>query len=99
MRTYFAYPMSPSSSILDYFAKTGEQTGIIVKQAEDEITAIQMNIGSMYAGARSLTATSGGGFDLMTESISLSGMIEVPCVVVIAQRPGPATGLPTRTAQ
>lgn len=99
VRTYFAYPMSPSSSILGYFAKTAPKTGVVVRQVEDEISAIQMSLGSMYAGTRSMTATSGGGFDLMTETISLSGMTEVPCVVAIAQRPGPATGLPTWTAQ
>jgi len=99
VRTYFAYPMSPSSSILGYFAKTAPETGIVVRQVEDEISAIQMSLGSMYAGTRSMTATSGWGFDLMTETISLSGMTEVPCVVAIAQRPGPATGLPTWTAQ
>lgn len=99
VRAYFAYPMSPSSSLLDYFAATAQETGIVVKQAEDEITAIQMNIGASYAGTRALTATSGWWFDLMSESVSLSGMIEVPCVVVVGQRPGPATWLPTRTAQ
>lgn len=99
VRTYFAYPMSPSSSILWYFATTAMETGILVKQVEDEITAIQMALWSMYTGTRSLTATSGWWFDLMSETISLSGMIEVPCVCVIAQRPGPATWLPTWTAQ
>lgn len=99
MRAYYAYPMSPASSILSYLAKTAATTGIVVKQAEDEITAVQMALGSMHVGARALTATSGGGFDLMTETISLSGMIETPLVVVVAQRPGPATGLPTWTAQ
>ena len=86
--------MSPSSSILTYLAKTAHETGMLVKQAEDEITVVQMALGSMYAGTRSLCATSGGGYDLMTETISLAGMIECPLVVVICQRPGPATGLP-----
>ncbi len=99
VRTYYAYPMSPSSGILSYIAKTSHDTGIVVKQAEDEITAAQMTIGSMYAGTRALVSTSGGGFDLMTESLSLAGMIENPLVIIIAQRPGPATGLPTWTAQ
>lgn len=98
-KTYYAYPMSPSSSILSYLSEWSPQTGMMVKQAEDEITAIQMNIGSSYAGTRALTATSGGGFDLMTESLSLAAMIEVPLVMVDVQRPGPATGLPTWTAQ
>lgn len=98
-RAYYAYPMSPSSSILTYMAELAPKTGMIVKQAEDEITAAQLAIGSMYMGTRALTGTSGGGFDLMTESLSLAGMIENPFVVVIAQRPGPATGLPTWTGQ
>lgn len=98
-RAYFAYPMSPASSILTYMAEYVPQTGMIVKQAEDEISAAQFSIGAMYMGTRALTATSGGGFDLMTESLSLVGMIENPWVCVIAQRPGPATGLPTWTGQ
>jgi 2-oxoglutarate ferredoxin oxidoreductase subunit alpha len=72
---------------------------MVEKQVEDEITAIGSTLGAMFAGTRALTATSGGGFDLMTEHISLSGITEVPLVVVIGQRPGPATGLPTWTTQ
>lgn len=98
-RAYYAYPMSPSSSILTDMAALVPQTGMIVKQAEDEITAAQLTIGSMYMGTRALCGTSGGGFDLMTESLSLVGMIENPFVCVIAMRPGPATGLPTWTGQ
>jgi 2-oxoglutarate/2-oxoacid ferredoxin oxidoreductase subunit alpha len=99
VRAYYAYPMSPSTSILVYLAKVSHQTGMLVKQAEDEITAVQMALGSMHMGTRALVATSGGGFDLMTETVSLSGMIETPLVTIIVQRPGPATGLPTWTAQ
>ena len=99
VRAYYAYPMSPASSILTYLANWAEESGMLIKQAEDESTAIQMTIGSMFMGTRSFTATSGGGFDLMTESLTLPGMIESPFVVVIAQRPGPATGLPTWSAQ
>lgn len=98
-RAYYSYPMTPSSSILTYFANTYKKTGVIVKQAEDEITAVQMAIGSMYMGTRALVATSGGGFDLMTETISLAGITETPLVVVLGQRPGPATGMPTWTSQ
>lgn len=98
-KAYYAYPMSPSSSILSYLSDWAPSTGMMVKQAEDEITAVQLNVGSSYAGTRSLTATSGGGFDLMTESVSLAAMIEVPLVLIDVQRPGPATGLPTWTAQ
>lgn len=98
VRTYFAYPMTPSSSILAYLASIQHETGMIVKQVDDEIAAAQMAIGSMFMGTRSLTGTSGGGFDLMTESVSLTGITETPFVCVIAQRPGPATGLPTWTS-
>ncbi|MGI6423618.1 MAG: 2-oxoacid:acceptor oxidoreductase subunit alpha [Candidatus Dojkabacteria bacterium] len=94
-RAYFAYPMTPSTSILDTFGKTYMETGIVVKQAESEITAIQLVMGAMYMGTRAFTATSGGGFDLMTETISCAGMTETPLVVVLGQRAGPATGVPT----
>lgn len=99
VRAYFGYPMSPSSTILSHMSEIGPKLGIVVKQAEDEITAAQMTMGSMYAGTRALTATSGGGYDLMTETVSLAGIIENPLVIIIAQRPGPGTGLPTWTAQ
>lgn len=94
-----AYPMTPSTGIINYFAKNQQKLGIFTEQAEDEIAAINMAVGAGYAGARAMTATSGGGFALMTEGISLAGMTETPVVIVLAQRPGPATGLPTRTAQ
>jgi len=93
-----AYPMSPSTGIMTAFAKDSS-LGVFIEQAEDEIAAINMALGASYAGARAMTATSGGGFALMVESISLAGMTETPLVIVLAQRPGPATGLPTRTAQ
>lgn len=99
VRAYFAYPMSPASSVLSHLALMAPKTGMLVKQAEDEITAAQMSIGAMFMGTRAFTATSGGGYDLMTESISLAGMIENPLVIVLAQRAGPATGLPTWTMQ
>jgi 2-oxoglutarate ferredoxin oxidoreductase subunit alpha len=99
VRVYYSYPMTPSSSILTYLADRSNLTGMIVKQVEDEITAAAMAIGSNFMGTRALTGTSGGGFDLMTEHMSLAGMIEVPFVVVLGQRPGPATGMPTWTAQ
>jgi 2-oxoglutarate ferredoxin oxidoreductase subunit alpha len=99
VRVYYSYPMTPSSSILTYLAERSNLTGMIVKQVEDEITAAAMAIGSNFMGTRALTGTSGGGFDLMTEHLSLAGMIEVPFVVVLGQRPGPATGMPTWTTQ
>jgi 2-oxoglutarate ferredoxin oxidoreductase subunit alpha len=76
-----------------------DKFGIVVKHAEDEIAAMNMIVGAGFSGARALTATSGGGFALMTEAVSLAGCSETPCVVVEAQRPGPSTGLPTRTEQ
>jgi 2-oxoglutarate/2-oxoacid ferredoxin oxidoreductase subunit alpha len=96
---YSAYPMSPSTGIMEKMAKYARQFDIVVEQAEDEIAAINMIIGASFCGARSLAATSGGGFSLMVEGLSLAGMTETPIVIVIAQRPGPATGFPTRTEQ
>ena len=93
-----AYPMSPSTGIITMFVED-PALGVFAEQAEEEIAAINMAIGASYAGVRAMTATSGGGFALMVEAISLAGMTETPLVVVLAQRPGPATGLPTRTAQ
>ena len=98
-RSYFVYPMSPSSSILTHLSNFSHKTNMMVKQVEDEITAAEMTLGAMTMGTRSLTATSGGGYDLMTETVSLAGMIESPWLCVLCQRPGPATGLPTWTGQ
>ncbi|MGB6867015.1 MAG: 2-oxoacid:acceptor oxidoreductase subunit alpha [Candidatus Aminicenantaceae bacterium] len=94
-----SYPMSPSTGVMTFLSQQMENFGVVVEQAEDEIAAINMALGGSYAGARTMVTTSGGGFALMTEGVSLSGMIETPVVVHIAQRPGPATGLPTRTEQ
>lgn len=94
-----SYPMSPATGVLAFLAQHGKDFGVVADQAEDEIAAINQGLGAWYAGARAIVTTSGGGFDLMTEGVSLSGMIETPIVVHIGQRPGPATGLPTRTEQ
>jgi 2-oxoglutarate ferredoxin oxidoreductase subunit alpha len=94
-----SYPMSPSTPVLTFLAQHGRDFGIVVEQAEDEIAAVNMAIGAWYAGARAMVTTSGGGFALMTEGVSLAGMLENPLVIHLAQRPGPATGLPTRTEQ
>ena len=99
IRFYCAYPMSPSTSILEYLAAKGDDAGIVVEQAEDEIAAANMAIGASFAGVPSMTGTSGGGFSLMVESLGLSGIAEIPLVVIDVARPGPATGLPTRTEQ
>ncbi|MCX7881393.1 MAG: 2-oxoacid:acceptor oxidoreductase subunit alpha [Patescibacteria group bacterium] len=98
-RFYCAYPMTPSSSILATLASWQEKTGMIVRHAEDEISVINTALGASFAGVRSAVGTSGGGFALMTESISLAGITETPIVVFVAQRPGPATGMPTWTEQ
>lgn len=94
-----SYPMSPGTGLLTFLAEEGKPFGVVVDQAEDEIAAINQGLGAWYAGARAVVTTSGGGFALMTEGVSLAGMIETPVVLHIGQRPGPATGLPTRTEQ
>ena len=95
----FAYPMTPGTSVFTLLAQFSRDVDIVVEQVEDEIGVVNMAIGAWYAGARALVSTSGGGFALMTEGLSLAGMIETPLVIHLAQRPGPATGLPTRTEQ
>src|SRR3989338_8670198 len=99
VRFYSGYPMTPSSPLLTFMADLQNETGLVIKQAEDEITAAQIVSGAMFMGTRALTATSGGGFDLMGETLSINGILENPTVFVLAQRPGPATGLPTWTSQ
>ena len=94
-----AYPMTPATSVLEYLSLHGREWGVVARQAEDEIAAANMVIGAAHAGVRALVPTSGGGFDLMTEAFSLVGMTETPVVAYLGQRPGPATGLPTRTCQ
>ncbi len=94
-----SYPMSPSTGVLVHLAGHAEAFGLAVEQAEDEIAALNMVLGAWYAGGRGLATTSGGGFALMGEALSLAGCLELPAVIHLAQRPGPATGLPTRTEQ
>lgn len=93
------YPMTPASSIMHWMAAHGPAHGVVVKQVEDELAAINMAIGAGYAGARAMTATSGGGFSLMVEALGEGGMTETPVVAVLVQRAGPSTGLPTKTEQ
>ncbi len=95
---YAAYPMTPASGLLHWFA-AHENKGVMFKQTEDEIAAINMAIGAANAGVRSMCGTSGGGFSLMVEAVGYAGMLEVPLVVVESQRTGPSTGLPTKTEQ
>ncbi|MHB8507590.1 MAG: 2-oxoacid:acceptor oxidoreductase subunit alpha [Candidatus Dormibacteria bacterium] len=102
------YPITPSSSVCDYLEgyadrfrkdpKTGERKMAII-QAEDELAAVGMTVGAGWAGARSMTATSGPGLSLMTEFAGLAYYAEVPAVIMDIQRLGPSTGLPTRTSQ
>jgi len=93
------YPMSPSTGIHLHLTALADRLPLVVEQAEDEIAAVNMAVGASFAGVRAMTATSGGGFCLMTEGLGLAGMSETPLVVIDAQRPGPATGMATRTAQ
>jgi len=93
------YPMTPGTGILSVLANDGPAVGLVFEQAEDEIAAINMAVGASYTGARSMVATSGGGFALMAEALSLAGMMETPVVIAVGMRPGPATGMPTRTEQ
>ncbi|NJP39758.1 2-oxoacid:acceptor oxidoreductase subunit alpha [Oscillospiraceae bacterium HV4-5-C5C] len=99
LKFYSAYPMSPSTALMEYLAPHAHEARIVVEQAEDEIAAAMMAVGASYTGARAMTGTSGGGFALMVETLGLSGMAEIPTVFVDVQRPGPVTGLPTRTEQ
>jgi 2-oxoglutarate ferredoxin oxidoreductase subunit alpha len=99
LKFYAAYPMTPASSVLHWMVAHGEEIGVMVKQVEDELAAINMAIGAGLAGVRSMCGTSGGGFALMTEAIGMAGMLEVPVVILNAQRGGPSTGLPTKTGQ
>ncbi len=96
---YCAYPMTPATSVMATIAHYQNDFDMCVEQVEDEISAINMALGASYAGARAMTGSSGGGFALMAEGLSLAGIIETPIVIALVQRPGPATGLPTRTEQ
>jgi len=96
---FAAYPMTPVSGILHFLAKNQEELGVKVIHPEDEIAVASIATGASVGGARSAVATSGGGFALMTETVSLNGAMGVGVVYVMGQRPGPATGMPTWTAQ
>jgi len=98
-KLYAAYPMTPASPILHYLAAHDVDNGMVVIQSESEIAALNMVVGASYAGLRAMTATSGGGFCLMTEALGLAAMTETPVVIMIGQRPGPSTGLATYSAQ
>ena len=99
LAAYIAYPMTPSSSLLDFMAKSAADFGLKVVHPESEIAVILMAQGFAYEGVKAAVGTSGGGFCLMTEGLSLAGMAEMPIVIMLGQRTGPSTGLPTYTAQ
>jgi 2-oxoglutarate/2-oxoacid ferredoxin oxidoreductase subunit alpha len=99
VKFYCAYPMSPATGVLHWMATHGRKAGILVRQVEDEIGVINMAIGAAHAGVRSMCATSGGGFALMTEGLGLSAMAEIPVVAINCMRAGPSTGVPTKTEQ
>ncbi|MDW7733145.1 MAG: 2-oxoacid:acceptor oxidoreductase subunit alpha [Methanolobus sp.] len=94
-----AYPMTPSTGVMNYVAANSGKFAVVVEQAEDEIAALNMALGASFTGARSMVTTSGGGFSLMVEALGLAGITETPVVIFLGQRPGPATGLPTMTEQ
>ncbi len=99
VKFYCAYPMSPSTGVLHWMAQNARELGIMVRQVEDEIGVANMAIGAAHAGCRSMCATSGGGFALMTEAIGSAAMMEIPVVFIDVQRAGPSTGVPTKTEQ
>ncbi len=96
---YYAYPMTPSSSVLHTLAGSDTQLGLAAVHPENEIAVINMAIGSVFAGARAMVGSSGGGFALMQEAFSLAGMVEAPLLCCMGSRPGPSTGVPTYTSQ
>lgn len=96
---YAAYPMTPASAVLHYYSGHDEETDSVVIQTESEIAAMCMTVGASYAGVRAMTSTSGGGFCLMTEALSMAAIQENPVVIMLGQRPGPSTGLATYSAQ
>ena len=99
MKVYIAYPMTPSTGILSFMGTNQDQLGIVVIHPENEIGVANMALGVGYAGARCMVGTAGGGFALMQETFSMAGQSEIPAVFVVGQRPAPAVGVPTYTAQ
>lgn len=98
-RFFAGYPITPATEVLEYLQRYLPPFGGVVRQAEDELAAINMVIGASYAGARVMTSTSGPGLALMTEGISHAGIAEIPVVIADCQRVGPSTGQPTRHEQ
>ena len=96
---YLAYPMTPATAVLHFLAKKQIDHNILTLQLENEIAVINAALGASFAGAKAMVGTSGGGFALMTEALSLAGMAELPIVVYLSQRTAPSTGVPTYTGQ
>lgn len=99
LKYFAAYPMTPTSTILHFLAEHALEFNLVVNHVENEIAAINTAIGASSAGLRCMVSTSGGGFSLMVEGLGMTGIAEVPLVVVLGTRPGPATGMPTWSGQ
>lgn len=99
LQAYVAYPMTPTSPLLEYLASSAPDFGLQVVLPESEIAVMLMALGYAYMGIKTAVGTSGGGFSLMVEGLGLAGQAELPVVVVMGQRAGPSTGMPTKTAQ
>jgi 2-oxoglutarate ferredoxin oxidoreductase subunit alpha len=98
-RFYSGYPITPATDVMEYLKGRLERYGGHVMQAEDELAAINMALGAARAGARAMTATSGPGIDLMTETFGLVATSETPLVICDVMRSGPSTGMPTKEEQ
>jgi 2-oxoglutarate ferredoxin oxidoreductase subunit alpha len=96
---YFGYPMTPSTSALQFLAKTGREQNVVAVHPEDEIAVLNMALGAAYAGKRVAVGTANGGLALMQETVSLAGVSEIPVAMLISMRMGPATGVATHTSQ
>lgn len=99
LNLYVAYPMTPATNAMHELARDQLKNNMIVFQAENEISAVSMALGASFAGSKVMTGTSGGGFDLMSETFSMQGIAEIPLTVYLASRPGPGSGIPTYTSQ
>ncbi len=99
LEAYIAYPMTPTSPILEFLAAKEKELGLQVVLPESEIAVMLMALGYSYMGVRNAVGTSGGGFSLMVEALGLSGQAELPAVIVMGQRAGPSTGMPTYSGQ
>ncbi len=99
MKFFVAYPMSPSTGVLHWVAQNARSLGIMVRQVEDELAVANMAVGAAHSGCRTMCATSGGGFALMTEAVGSASMMEIPVIFINVQRAGPSTGVPTKTEQ